>query len=75
MYLVFVGTSFVLGFINARDVVAVGTMLASLSVRTTTGLCRVGRRRRSVGVLDARGESHALLFLAVLVAEADITRM
>ena len=26
-------------------------------------------------MLDARGESHALLFLAVLVAEADVTRM
>ena len=48
---------------------AVGTILASLSVRTTVGLFRVGRQDR--GVLDASGESLALLFvLVVLVSEA-----
>ena len=46
---------------------AVGTILASLSVRTTVGLFRVGRR--DLG--DASGESLALLFvLVVLVSEA-----
>ena len=40
---------------------AVGTILASLSVRTTAGLFRVGRQ--DLGVLDASRESLALLFV------------
>ena len=44
---------------------AVGTILASLSVRTTAGLFRVGGR--DLGVLDASGESLALLFVRVRV--------
>ena len=48
---------------------AVGTILASLSVRTTVGLFRVGGR--DLGVLNATRESLALLFvLVVLVSEA-----
>ena len=51
---------------------AVGTILASLSVRTTAGLLRVGGR--DLGVLDTSGESPALLFvLVVLVSEAEET--
>jgi len=50
----------------------VGTILASLSVRTTAGLFRVGGR--DLGVLDASEESLALLFLlVVLVSEAEET--
>jgi len=60
------------GSINARDLLAVGTILASLSVRTTAGLFRVGGRDR--GVPDASGESLELLFLlVVLVSEAEET--
>ena len=68
-------TSFVLGFINARDLVAVGTMLASLSVRTTTGLSVCRGETSEILACWTLGESHALLFLAVLVAEADVTHM
>ena len=51
---------------------AVGTILASLSVRTTAGLFRVGGR--DLGVLDTSRESLALLFvLVVLVSEAEET--
>ena len=60
------------GSINARYRVslAVGMILASLSVRTTAGLFRVGGR--DLGMLDASGESLALLFgLVVLVSEAE----
>jgi len=50
----------------------VGTILASLSVRTTAGLFCVGGR--DLGVLDASEESLALLFLlVVLVSEAEET--
>ena len=55
------------GSINARDLLAVGTILASLSVRTTAGLFRVGGQ--DLGVLEA--ESLALLF--VLVALVDVS--
>jgi len=49
---------------------AVGTILASLSVRTTAGLFRVGER--DLGVLDASGEPLALLFvLVVLVNDSE----
>jgi len=51
---------------------AVGTILASLSVRTTAGLFRVGGR--DLGMLYASRESLALLFvLVLLVSEAEET--
>jgi len=46
---------------------AVGPILASLSVRKTAGLFRVGRR--DLGVLDASGESLALLFVRVVLVD------
>jgi len=63
---------FVSGSINTRDLLAVRTILASLSVRTTVGHLRVGGW--DLGMLDASAESLAHLFLlAVLVSEAEET--
>ena len=57
---------FVSGSINARDLLQLEhAILASLSVRTTAGLFRVWGR--DLGVLDASGESLALLFVRVRV--------
>jgi len=46
---------------------AVGTVLASLSVRTTADLFHVGRR--DLGMLDASGESLAVLFVRVVLVD------
>ena len=72
---------FVSGFINARDLLQLEhAILASLSVRTTAGLFRLGGR--DLGVLDASGESLALLFVLVLLVDdseaeetAEVTRV
>ena len=56
-----------LGVYKRQGSLAVGTILASLSVRTTAGLFRVGGQ--DLGVLEA--ESLALLF--VLVALVDVS--
>jgi len=50
-----------------QGIFAVGTILASLSVRTTMGLFRVGGR--DLGVLNATRESLALLFVLVVLVD------
>ena len=54
-----------LGVYKRQESLAVGTILASLSVRTTAGLFHVGGR--DLGVLEA--ESLALLFVLVVLVD------